>query len=93
MSGPQFTPGPWPEELTPELTEILGRPNFSFIHLSRLYRAAGYSIPPKAEVEQAFFIHRFLRAWFRDPDKWDSIIDAENEEVRQAALAKARGEQ
>ena len=77
----------WPDELTPALTEILGRPNFSFIQLSRLYRDAGVVLPEKSEDEQAFFMHRMLCHWFEHAEAWSDAMQKEVEEK----VAQVRG--
>ena len=84
----------WPDELTPELADILGRQCFMFIKLSQVYRAAGYEIPTSAEAEQAFFLHRLLGHWFRHGSGWAHEADKEFRTTHDKALAtlQTRGE-
>lgn len=60
----------WPEEITPALAEILGRPNFMCGSIAQIYRRAGFDIPNKAEAEQAFVLHRFVKIWAEHGDGW-----------------------
>jgi len=77
----------WPDELTPELADILGRQCFTFIRFSRVYRAAGFDIPKRAEDEQAFFLHRFLGHWFRHGDGWREAAESDLREVHARAAS------
>lgn len=79
----------WPDELTPELADILGRPCFMFIRLSQVFRVAGFDIAKSAEAEQAFFLHRFLGHWFRHGDKWREAAQADLREVHERVAALA----
>ncbi len=84
----------WPAELTPDLAEILGRPNFTFIKLSQLYRAAGVQLPSTSEGEQAFFLHRMLTHWFEHASGWADAMQKEIEDKVAAvrAMANAGGD-
>jgi len=82
----------WPDELTPDLADILGRQCFTFIKFAQVYRAAGFDIPTRAEAEQAFFLHRFLGHWFRHGGGWLAAAEADLREVhtRAAQAIEAR---
>lgn len=81
----------WPEQLTPELAEVLGRPNFMCGSIAHAYRdGGGFDIPPKAEAEQAFVIHRFVQLMHEYQTGWKNIANAEISEF--AAKAKAKRE-
>ncbi len=71
----------WPENLTPELSDILSRPNFSFIGLSQLYRAGGINLKERAENEQAFFMHKMLSFWFSHGAGWKDAMQVEIDAV------------
>lgn len=58
-----------PKELTPELRNILGMPNFVCAPYAHAFRKAGAEILAKAEAEQAFVLHWLLRKYQeRGPD-------------------------
>lgn len=79
----------WPDELTEELAEILGRPNFTCGKIAHAYRdGGGHKIPPKAEAEQAFVLHRFVKLQAEHGDSWKNIANAEIAHNAQLALAK-----
>lgn len=75
----------WPNELTPELRDILGMMCFEFIKLSQIFRAAGIDVPKHAEDEQAFFLHRLLGHWFRHGTNWRDAANADMREVAERA--------
>lgn len=76
----------WPETLTPELADILGRPCFMFIKLARVFRAAGFDIEKSAEAEQAFFLHRFMGHWFKHGETgWRDAAEADLQEMNRLA--------
>jgi hypothetical protein len=79
----------WPDELTPELSDILGRQCFMFIKLARAYRAAGVDIPTQAEAEQAYFLHRMLCHWFEHGEGWRDAMTAEITEMAERARTQA----
>lgn len=47
----------WPENLTPELADVLGRPNFWCGPIAHILKKAGYDIAHSSEDEQAFILH------------------------------------
>ena len=48
----------WPAELTPQLLELLGMPNFQTDPMAQAFRDAGRAnIPRRLENEQAFILH------------------------------------
>ena len=57
-------------ELTPDLIEILGTPNFATIGFAQGMRAIGVDIPRKAEAEQAHMIHFMLRHYVQHGADW-----------------------
>lgn len=57
-------------ELTPELSFILGRPNFQCITWANLLRANAQVIAHKAEAEQAAVIHWMLGFYLRHGNGW-----------------------
>lgn len=87
VSGIAGIPSAWPQTLTPELADILGRQCFTFIRLSQMFRMAGHEIPTSAEAEQAFFLYRFLTLWFEHGDGWRDAFNAEAREAARIANA------
>jgi hypothetical protein len=81
--------GAWPNELTPSLQDVLGRQCFMFIHLSQMFRLAGFDIPKRAEDEQAFFLHRFLGHWFAHGEDWRDAANADLKQVADRARTAA----
>lgn len=67
----------FPDALTPELSYVLGMPNFRCAPYAAIFREAGHDIPCKAEAEQAFVIHRMVRAVLRHGAGWDAAFAAE----------------
>ena len=67
----------WPDELTDDLSEILGRPNFLCGHIAHVFRADGHNIPTKAEAEQAFVIHRWIGLWAKHGSEWRQAAGAD----------------
>lgn len=82
-----------PEELTPELRDILGFMCFELGKLAHAYQAAGRFVAEgsglkrRAEDERAFMLHRFLLHWQRAGANWRESFAAELEEVVDAASA------
>jgi len=66
----QAAAAPFPDELTPELREVLGWPNFRCGPIAHLMRAAGADIKPKAEDEQAVVLHWFVTLVLRHGANW-----------------------
>jgi hypothetical protein len=79
----------WPDKLTDDLAEILGRPNFTCAEIAWTYRdGGGFAIPTKAEAEQAFVIHRFVQLWAEHGPGWKSVANAELSNYAAKARAK-----
>lgn len=78
----------WPGALTPELSEILGTICYRTIREAALYRRAGCAIPPKAEAEQAFVIHRMLLCYFLHGAGWRRAFEAELRGIARALEAR-----
>lgn len=60
----------YPEELTPELREVLGWPNFKCAPVAHAFQASGYPIAKRAEDEQAFVLHWFTKLVLRHGGQW-----------------------
>ncbi|MFJ3481747.1 DUF3850 domain-containing protein [Pseudomonas sp. NPDC090202] len=69
-------------ELTDDLREILGRPNFTCNGIAQMLRTTGRDIPRKSEEEQAATIHWLLGHYLQDRINWRA--NASNE-LRTAA--------
>ena len=64
-------------ELTSDLREILGRPNFTCHFIAKALRLMGFDIPHKSEEEQAVTIYWMLGHYIRDPVNWRDAASAE----------------
>lgn len=67
----------FPDALTPDLSYVLGMPNLRCAPYAEVFREAGHDIPCKAEAEQAFVIHRMVRAVLQHGAGWDAAFAAE----------------
>ncbi|MFS2113337.1 hypothetical protein [Herbaspirillum frisingense] len=67
----------FPDALTPDLSYVLGMPNFRCAPFAAVFREAGHDIPCKAEAEQAFVIHRMVRAVLQHGAGWDAAFAAD----------------
>jgi hypothetical protein len=90
-------PGPWPpqrewpKEITPDLTALLGLPNFQCSPVAHLFVACGWKIPPDAKAEQAFVLHWLLGIWFAHGEAWGEVASVTIREMRRKLeLAKAQ---
>ncbi|MDF3830265.1 hypothetical protein P3T83_21440 [Pseudocitrobacter sp. 2023EL-00150] len=63
--------------LNDTLIAILGRPNFTCVHLAELLRKSGSEIRRKSEHEQAAVIHWGLNIYLEHGDKWESVAKAD----------------
>ncbi|MBN9357442.1 MAG: hypothetical protein J0I15_13390 [Herbaspirillum huttiense] len=79
----------FPDALTPELSYALGMPNFRCAPYAAIFRGAGHDIPRKAEAEQAFVIHRMVRAVLQHGAGWDAAFAAELHAAADSAKAAA----
>ncbi|WP_122975155.1 Lar family restriction alleviation protein [Pseudomonas fulva] len=64
-------------ELTDDLREILGRPNFTCHFIAKALRIMGHSIAPKSEDEQAVVIHWLLGHYLKNGSDWRLRAEAE----------------
>ncbi|MFD1557044.1 hypothetical protein ACFSHT_15695 [Paraburkholderia silviterrae] len=60
----------YPDELTPELREVLGWMCFECAPIAHAMRAAGIDIKPKAEDEQAHVLHWLVKLVLRHGASW-----------------------
>lgn len=67
----------FPETLTEDLADILGRPCFACSGLASVLRKSGLKIATKAEAEQAAVLHWMLLRFFRHGDEWRVIAHQE----------------
>lgn len=79
----QAAAAPFPDELTPELREVLGWANFRCAPVAHLMRAAGADIETKAEDEQAVVLHWFVTLVLKHGADWWSVARAELTEMQQ----------
>ncbi len=71
-------------ELTEDLREILGRPNFTCHFIAKALRVMGHSIAHKSEDEQAAVIHWLLGIYLKHGSDWRQRAVAELEEASQS---------
>lgn len=71
-------------ELTEDLREILGRPNFTCHFIAKALRVMGHSIAHKSEDEQAVVIHWLLGIYLKHGPDWRQRAAAELEEASQS---------
>lgn len=70
----------FPDELTPDLKEVLGRLCFECLAFANLMRAAGVEIEHRAEAEQAHVLHWLVKLVLKNGDNWRAagLIDLES---------------
>ncbi len=74
-------------ELTSDLREILGRPNFTCHHIAKALRVMGLTIAPKSEDEQAAVIHWLLGHYLKHGADWRQRAAAELEAASETIKA------
>ncbi|MGE8049669.1 hypothetical protein ACQKPT_15375 [Pseudomonas monteilii] len=74
-------------ELTSDLREILGRPNFTCHHIAKALRVMGLTIEPKSEDEQAVVIHWLLGHYLKHGGDWRQRAAAELEAASETMKA------
>ncbi|RDU99178.1 hypothetical protein DWV00_08615 [Trinickia dinghuensis] len=82
---------PFPDELTPELREVLGWPNFKCGPVAHVMVAAGAVIKPKAEDEQAVVLHWLVKLVLKHGADWWTIGRDELREMQQRIKQAAAG--
>lgn len=76
--------------LNGDLINILGRPNFTCIHLAQALRFCGTDIKSKAEHEQAAVIHFLLMRYLSHGSEWAKHADADLRAMLDEAKAKSK---
>lgn len=71
-------------QLTEDLREILGRPNFTCHFIAKALRVMGHSIANKSQDEQAVVIHWLLGIYLKHGSDWRQRASAELEEASKA---------
>lgn len=72
-------------ELTDDLREILGRPNFTCHHIAQALRQMGHTIAEKSEDEQASVIHWMLGHYLKHGADWRQHASDELKAASQTA--------
>lgn len=80
-----------PDEMTLAIKDALSIMFWSSGNLARAYRAVGFTIPTKAEEEQAFVLWRTLRFAVEHGDNWRKVASDELKALR-AAIAPGQKE-
>lgn len=87
----------YPEELTPELREVLGWICFQCISVAQCLRADGMEIAKRAEDEQAAVLHWLTKFVLKHGAEWrphaGEALKAMRERVAQRDASKAEGQQ
>ncbi|MBN3851958.1 hypothetical protein G3N59_01070 [Paraburkholderia sp. Ac-20340] len=78
----------YPDELTPDLREVLGWMCFQCAHIARAMRAAGVEIEHRAEDEQAHVIHWMVKLVLRHGANWRAEGAKHIEAWKQSVEAK-----
>jgi hypothetical protein len=60
----------FPEQLTPDLREVLGMMIMQTCPIAHGFQAAGYDIPKKTEAEQAFVLHWLVGLALKHGEAW-----------------------
>ena len=60
----------YPQEMTPELAEVLGMMVFQSGPIAHAFRDAGHAIPNKCEAEQAFVLHWLIGLALEHGEDW-----------------------
>lgn len=83
-------PRQYPDELTPNLRDVLGWPNFKCAPIAHVMRAAGSDIKLRSEDEQAAVLDWLVKLDFTYGERW---WEAGSEELRtmQEAIRRKRG--
>lgn len=63
----------YPDEMTPELREVLGLMVFTTGPIAHAFRAAGHDIGHKVEEEHAFVLHWLIGLALRNGPAWRTI--------------------
>jgi hypothetical protein len=74
----------YPDDLTPELREVLGWPNFKCGPIAHLMVAAGAEIKPKSEDEQAAVLHWLVKLVFAHGKDWKEAAWADIRSMQEA---------
>ncbi|KVO11764.1 hypothetical protein WJ73_19660 [Burkholderia ubonensis] len=82
----------YPDEMSPALRDVLGRPNFWCGPIAHEMRAAGTDIKTKAEDEQAHVLHWLVKLVLDHGDNWQKQAAAELRDIREKANAARAGE-
>ncbi|WP_321904437.1 hypothetical protein [Paraburkholderia tropica] len=77
----------YPDELTPELHEVLSWMSFECIYIARAMRAAGFDVKKRAEDEQANVLHWMVKLVLRHGADWRAAGAKDLEAWRDRAIA------
>lgn len=83
---------PYPDNMTPELLDVLGRPNFWCGPIAHEMRAAGTDIKKKAEDEQAHVLHWLVKLVLDHGAEWQKAAAEELRSIRDKANAARAGD-
>jgi hypothetical protein len=81
----------YPQEITPELRDVLGMMNFETCPIAHGFRDAGASIPRKVEEEQAYVLHWLIGHVLTAGPDWRKAAAIDLKAAADAIKAKAMG--
>ncbi|MCA8324066.1 hypothetical protein [Burkholderia cepacia] len=81
----------YPDVMTAELRDVLGRPNFWCGPIAHEMRAAGADIKTKAEDEQAHVLHWLVKLVLDHGAEWQPVAAEELRAIRNKADAARTG--
>ncbi|KVV12360.1 hypothetical protein WK77_05970 [Burkholderia ubonensis] len=82
----------YPDEMSPALRDVLGRPNFWCGPIAHEMRAAGAEIKAKTEDEQAHVLHWLVKLVLDHGDDWQKHAETDLRAIREKAdAARAQG--
>ncbi len=81
-------PRVYPDEMTPQLEDVLELMNFRTVPIAHALRTGGADIPRKTEAEQAFVLHWMIKLAIDHPEDWHKRVGARLQEIADAAKAK-----
>lgn len=64
-------------DMTPDVAEILGRPNFRCARIAHLLSATGDPIETRSEAEQSAVLRYLLKFYVEHGSEWDKAAEAD----------------
>ncbi|MCW5141095.1 hypothetical protein [Burkholderia cenocepacia] len=80
----------YPDVMPAALHEVLGMPNFVCAPFAHCMRAAGATIKPRSEDEQAAVLHWLVKLVLKHGDGWREHAEQDMQEMRAVAARRER---